>query len=117
MSDLRYQPIFRIAKDQLVSDLESDNPQTVANALYAATKYEEGTAWVQSQCLSKLTSPQVVVRWAAATCLGDLAFLRRPLDTRVVIRALELAKEDPTRADPASFRLKISNSLNHRRLI
>ena len=107
MSDLRYQPIHRIARDQLVRDLESDNPQTVANALYAATRYEEDTAWVQSQCLNKLTSPEVAVRWAAATCLGDLAFLRRPLNTSVVIPALELAKEDLAIADPASFSLNL----------
>jgi hypothetical protein len=38
MSDLRYQPVHRIPRDQLAGDLESDNPQTVADALYAATK-------------------------------------------------------------------------------
>jgi hypothetical protein len=107
MSDLSYQPILWMERNQLVSDLESDNPQTVANALYAATKYETDTDWVQNQCLSKLTSPQVAIRWAAATCLGDLAFLRRPLNTKLVVPALQLAKEDPAIADPASFSLSM----------
>jgi hypothetical protein len=107
MSDLRYEPIHRIAREKLVADLESDDPQIVAKALYAATKYEGDTDWVQNQCLRKLTSSEVMIRWAAATCLGDLAFLRRPLNTKLVIPALELAKDDPAIADPANFSLSM----------
>ncbi len=107
MTGFRYEPIHRIARPQLINDLESDDPSTVANALYAAVKYEEDTEWVQNQCLRKLTSPVVMIRWAAATCLGDLAFLRRPLNTKLVIPALELASEDQAIADPASFSLNM----------
>jgi hypothetical protein len=105
MNDLKYEHVRRIARTQLISDLESDNPQTVANALYSAARYEQDTNWVQDQCLIKLTSPEAAIRWAAATCLGDLAFLRRPLDATTVILALERAKEDPAIADPAAFSL------------
>jgi hypothetical protein len=107
VSDLKYQPIHRIPKEQLMADLESSNPQAVANALYGATKYETDTAWVQDQCLRKLTSSELVIRWGAATCLGDLAFLRRPLNTELVIPALERAAEDHTIADPAKFSLSM----------
>jgi hypothetical protein len=105
MNDPKYEHVPRIAKAQLVTDLESDNPETVANALYSAARYEQDTNWIQDQCLMKLTSPEVAIRWAAATCLGDLAFLRRPLDAKSVILALERAKEDSAIADPADFSL------------
>jgi hypothetical protein len=105
MNDLKYEHVRRIAKTQLITDLESENPQTVANALYSAARYEQDTNWIQDQCLTKLTSPEVAIRWAAATCLGDLAFLHRPLDAQTVILALERAKEDPAIADPAGFSL------------
>ena len=107
MSDLKYKHVRRILREQLIMDLDNSDPETVANALYAATRYEEDTDWVQKQCLGRLTSPEAVVRWAAATCLGDLALLRRPLNAKMVIPALELAKEDPAIADPASFSLSM----------
>ena len=107
MRELSYQHVPRIAREQLLADLESDDPPTVATALYAAAKYDEDTDWVQDQCLRKLASPEIAIRWAAATCLGDLAFLRRPLNAEVVIHALELAKKDPAIADPASFSLSM----------
>jgi len=47
MSDLRYQAIHWIPRERLVEDLESNNPQTAANARYAATKHEGDTDWVQ----------------------------------------------------------------------
>jgi hypothetical protein len=107
MSDLKYESVPPNTREELAILLESDSASTVANALYAATRYEEDWNWVQNQCLKALASPEVKVRWAAATCLGDLAFLRRPLDVGAVIPALEKAVSDPEISDPASFSLSM----------
>lgn len=107
MSDLKYEAVPPITREELTVQLESKSPQTVANALYSATRHEYDWIWVQNQCLKALASPEVSVRWAAATCLGDLAFLRRPLDVGAVIPALETAIKDPAIADPAAFSLSM----------
>jgi hypothetical protein len=73
----------------------------VASALYAASRYESDWEWVQNECLKRLTSPNLRVRWAAATALGDLAFRRFPLEKDRVILALERAALDLEIADPA----------------
>ena len=107
-SDLKYQRVSRLTRSELITQLESPDPQVVANALYAATRYEQDWAWVQQQCFKGLNSSEVPIRWAAATCLGDLAFFRRfPLDFGVVIDTLEVATKDPQIADPAGFSLSL----------
>lgn len=107
MTKLKYEPVHPLGKGELSRRLASDNPQTVADALYAAAKYEEDWRWVQDLCLCRLNSPEVPIRWAAATCLGDLALIRRPLDVEVVVPALEAAAKDPAISDPAGFSLSI----------
>ncbi len=107
MSDFKYERTDPVTRSELTSQFESRDPQVVARALYAASKYEEDWEWVQGQCLKGLNSEEVSVRWAAATCLGDLALLRRPLDVQVVVSALEKAAKDPKIADPASFSLSM----------
>ena len=107
MSKFEYEPVQPATRNELISQLESGDPDAVANALYSASKYEQDWKWVQDQCLRFLDSPEVSVRWAAVTCLGDLAFLRRPLDIQAVLPALEKATKDPKIADPASFSLSM----------
>jgi hypothetical protein len=107
VSDLKYEPVLPATREELEVMLKSDSPKTVAKALYAATKYELDWNWVQDHCLKALTSPEVPIRWAAATCLGDLALLRRPLDVEAVVPALEAATKDATIADPAAFSLSM----------
>jgi HEAT repeat protein len=107
MNNPKYEPVQPLSKRELILQIESGDPQAVSKALYSAAKYEEDWKWVQSKCLEALKSPEVSVRWAAATCLGDLAFMRRPLDTGSVIPALELATQDPQIADPAGFSLSM----------
>jgi hypothetical protein len=107
MNNLRYERVLPVTKKELVSQLESQDPEIVASALYAATRYEEDWRWVQDKCIEYLESPEVSIRWAAATCLGDLALFRRPLDVERVAPALELAIQDSTIADPASFSLSM----------
>ena len=107
MSDLKYEKVYPIPREELSRMLASDDPKTVADALYSATKYDEEWRWVQDQCLKSLRSPHRWIRWAAATCLGDPAFLRRPLDVDMVVPALEAAIKDPEIADPAAFSLSM----------
>lgn len=106
-NNFKYQSVQPTTRSDLVSKLESGNPEAVANALYSASKYEQDWKWVQDQCLRCLDSPDVSVRWAAVTCLGDLAFLRRSLDIQSVLPALEKAAKDPEIADPANFSLRM----------
>lgn len=107
MSDLKHERVDPIGKEQAIRALENPDPEVVADALYAAARSDEDTQWLEEECLKRLTSPELKIRWAAATCLGDLAFFRRPLDVQRVIPALEAATQDPTISDPASFSLSM----------
>jgi hypothetical protein len=107
MNDFEYESVRPSTRNELISQLESSDPETVANALYTASKYDEDWKWVQDQCLKCLNSPGILVRGAAATCLGDLAFLRRPLDLQLVLPALEKAAQDSQIADPAIFSISV----------
>jgi hypothetical protein len=110
VADLKYENVKALTRNELVAQLESDDPESVANALYSATRHSQDLAWVQEQCLEKLNSSEIPVRWAAATCLGDLAFWRRfQGNVGVVISALEFATHDPEIADPARFSLSLVN--------
>ena len=104
---MRYEPVRQIPMEQLILDLESSDSETVAYALYSATTNEQDTDWAQNHRLKRLTASDVVVRRAAVTCLGDLASLRRRLDTRIFIPALERAAKDLAISDPASFSLSM----------
>jgi hypothetical protein len=107
MSNFKYEAVQPATRSELISQLENGDPQKVARALYSASKYDPDWKWVQDQCLKCLNSPEVSVRWAAATCLGDLAFLQRPLEIQIVLPALENATKDPKIADPAKFSLNM----------
>ena len=107
MNGFEYESVRPSTREELVLQLESSDPKTIANALYSASKYDEDSIWVQDQCLRFLKSPDSPVRWAAATCLGDLAFSRRPLDVEVVLSALEHAAHDSQIADPARFSISL----------
>jgi hypothetical protein len=107
MNSFEYESVRPSTREELLRQLQSGNPKAVADALYAASKYDDDSIWVQDQCLKLLNSPDVPVRWAAATCLGDLAFLRRPLDVEVVLSALEQAALDSQIADPAKVSISM----------
>ena len=107
MNNFEYESVHPSTRNELISQLESSDPEAIATALYSASRYDEDWKWVQDQCLKFLNSPDVSVRWAAVTCLGDLAFFRRPLDVQVVLLALEKAAQDSQIADPAKFSLSM----------
>jgi hypothetical protein len=107
MSDLRYERVDPLSRDELDARLASEEPEVVADALYRAARWQEDSLWVQRLCVDGLRSPHIAVRWAAATSLGDLACWRRPLDIAVVIAALERAVDDPAISDPATFSLSM----------
>ena len=107
MSGLKYEPVERLPKEELIIRLASAEPDVVAGALYSAARWDPDWRWAQQVCLERLTSPDVAVRWAAATCFGDLAFFRRPLDCGMVIPALTAAMTDPSISDQAAFSLSM----------
>ena len=107
MTAFRNEGTDPIPRTELVRELSSGVPKRIATALYAATKFDDDWNWVQGQCLNFMKHGSVAVRWAAVTCLGDLAYFRRPLNLEVVIPALEKALTDPEIADPAQFSLSM----------
>lgn len=107
MSHLKYEDVERLPREELITLLASENPYRVACALYSATRWDPDWPWVQQICLERLASFHLIIRWAAATCLGDLAFYRRPLGCDKVIPALTAAMRDPTISDPAAFSLSM----------
>lgn len=102
----REPPVFTHA--ELVGELNSGDPNRIANALTSAVRHDNDWRWVQNECLKFLQHSDVAVRWAAATCLGDLAFFfRRPIDHHKVLSALYKAAEDAAIADPAQFSISL----------
>jgi hypothetical protein len=81
--------------------LADSDPMVVAEALYSATYHDADWKWVQGLCLQFLKSDHVPIRWAAATCLGDLATFHKRLDLDLVIPALREASSDPAIRAPA----------------
>ena len=75
--EMRYQPARVFTHDELVCELESGDPQRMADALISAVSYDDDTKWIQDTCLRLLSAPELAVRWSAATCLGDMAFIKR----------------------------------------
>ena len=109
MEDLNYQPVESLSDARLLEDLQSGDPARIANALYSAVRFCDDSKWTQDHCIAFLTSPHVSVRWAAATCLGDLAFLRKSINAQIALDALIKAQEDQSIADPVSFSISLVN--------
>lgn len=98
----REPPVF--THSELVEELNSGDSNRIVNALVSAVRHDDDWLWVQNECLKFLQYSDVVVRWAAATCLGDLAFFfHRPIDCQKVLIALYEAAEDAAIADPAFY--------------
>jgi hypothetical protein len=73
----------------------SKDPEEIVRALYTATRHDSDWKWVQGWLLTMLNSEHVQVRWAAATCLGDLAIIHRRVDLDLVVPALLEAATNP----------------------
>jgi hypothetical protein len=105
---LLYERVLQLDVVSISVILESGDAKQVADALYSATRYQSDWRWLQNECIRRLTDPEVLVRWAAAICLGDLAWFRRfPVDRDLIISALEAASLDPEIADPATDSLSL----------
>ena len=103
----KYQVTPELSRAEIEHLLKSTDPSQVADALYSAARFESDWRWVQSECLNRLDNSEVAIRWAAVTCLGDLAFRRFPVDRDIVVPALEAASRDVAIADPALFSLRM----------
>jgi hypothetical protein len=104
---LKFEPVPRKDRQELLVELASHDSDTVAGALYSATYHDPDWEWVQGLCLGHLDSPQVPIKWAAATCLGDLAMFHKKLDLEQVLPALKNALGDPTISSPAEMSLML----------
>jgi hypothetical protein len=104
--ELRYEPVEPRTREELARMFDSNDGSCIAAALYSAAYHDSDWRWVQSQCLRYLTSPDLRVRWAAATCLGDLSVFHHKLDLELVIPALQQALSDP------SIRSTVGDSLD-----
>lgn len=90
-----YKPVEPLDRSSLLSRFACSDPLEVAEALYSAAYHDPDWKWVQGWCLKFLKSEDVDIRWAAATCLGDLALFHKRLDLDLVLPALHAANNDP----------------------
>jgi hypothetical protein len=104
---LEYKRVEPDTEARIRERIQSNNPEDVAEALYSAVRHVENREFVQNACLERLESPEIKIRWAAATCLGDLVYFGGLFDVDKVILALELAARDPSIAGPASLSLSM----------
>jgi hypothetical protein len=91
----KYERVEPREREELLKLLDSGNPSFISTALYSATYHDGDWRWVQSQCLRLLSHSSTKVRWAAATCLGDLSVFHHQLDLELVLPALHEALNDP----------------------
>ena len=91
----------------MVAELACDDPLKVAKALYGAAYHDPDWRWVQGQCLKRLRSEQVPIKWAAATALGDLAMFHKQIDLDIVLPALHDALSDVTINEAAEVSLML----------
>jgi len=97
--ELKYEPVQRLTRNKIAKALKSSDSETVASALYSAAYHDPDWRWVQDQCLNFLGSSDVGIRWAAATCLGDLAVFHKKLDLdKVLPRLLEASRDQAIRS-------------------
>jgi hypothetical protein len=113
MADMSEERTYRafpvLTRSELIEELNSSDPRRVADALGSAARYDDWQ-WTQEQCLRLLKAPEVEIRWAAATCLGDLAFFfNRPIDRVRVFAALYDSAKDAAISDPALFSISLIN--------
>src|ERR1700724_2909787 len=94
MEDLTCEPVEPMSRSAVVHALKSGDPGQIAQALYSSTYHDPDWRWVQGECLRFLTHEERTVRWAAATCLGDLAMFHKILDLELVLPALQEALKD-----------------------
>jgi hypothetical protein len=106
-SGATYERVVVLTREQIVDGLSSSDPLQVEMALFSATSHDEDSLWVESQCIERLQSADFGIRKAAATCLGDLAFLRRRIDKQSAVAALERAMKEPELSDVISFSLSL----------
>ena len=90
----KYEPVESLPREEILRLLDSGDESCICAALYSATYHDSDWRWVQAQCLRLLTHPSPQVRWAAATCLGDMAVFHHQLDLEVVLPALHQALND-----------------------
>jgi hypothetical protein len=107
MTEFHYEAVKLLPHAELTEELNSGVPERIASALYSASRFDSDWAWVEEQCLNNVAHKSAAVRWAAVTCLGDLALFKRPLKVDAVIPALERAVADPEIAAPAAFSLSM----------
>ena len=105
MAHLEYKPVPEFTRVELVRALDSNDAERIASALYSATRHDPDWQWVQERLLRFVGHEHRAVRWAAATCLGDLAMFHRTLDRDRVVPILEQALLDPEIRDAAEMSL------------
>lgn len=73
MPERRYEPLEPITREEATELLRIGAPGDVAETLFRICWFDSDWLWVRGVCLEHLTSKEEFVRYAAATCLSDLA--------------------------------------------
>lgn len=86
---MKYEEIPPIERVDAEAAIASGVPPRIADAVLRASLSNIDPAWVEAACLRSLTHPDLQVRWAALSALGNLARRYRYLDVDDVLAALE----------------------------
>lgn len=113
---LKYEKLEFVPPESLDRFIESGDPDLIHKALYSSTAYGGDWKWTQDQCLRFIKSEHHKVRWAAAQCLGTLAFLGHPVEAEKVLPALNEALNDPSIAGEADMSIDLVTEFNERNL-
>lgn len=95
MTELQYEEVPHLSRQEILEGLQSNDSERIRSALYSASWYENDWRWTQGQCLVFLRYPDPLVRWAAALSLGYIAQFHKQLDLELVLPALHEAQSDP----------------------
>jgi hypothetical protein len=94
---MKYEQPRPRSRDELASDLSSDDPHRVATAIIAAALHENDRRYVEDLIVQLLEHPDAWVRGASAIAAGHIARIHRSLDIdRIVPMINRLLKDSRT---------------------
>lgn len=95
MMKLLYEEPLPIELSDAKSQMASEEPALIADALLRASLSEVDASWIEAASLQALERPELEVRWAATLALGHLVRRYGHLDLDAVLSKIKPLGEDP----------------------
>ena len=99
MSELIYEEVLPITKEEAQSLLDSGQTEQVSTGILRAAYHVDDWRWVQGECLGLLDSPEPHLRYMGALCLMHVARIHGVLDLEIVVPRLNQLLLDPEVSD------------------